>query len=208
MRPSSALILLFFGTAPLGAHPWGPIQVLAGPDPMTGSAQVLFKPKMQFPAQGGIAVKAAFLPVGTVFLVGGQGEVMLDDSFGIGVASYSLDSQLAPLQQGVKNDIGLTYGGIRMDDSFLPKQLFYLNTSLTLGIGQSWRLPRQNNAERTYCTFGVIEPEMSWFLNATSEARLGLTLGWRYFYGADVTQNMGVDLSGPSAMFSILYGKI
>jgi hypothetical protein len=33
-------------------------------------------------------------------------------------------------------------------------------------------------------------------------------VGWRYYYGADVTGNMGVDLGGPSAMFSILYGKI
>ena len=175
---------------------------------MTGSAEVLFQPKSQFPAQGGIAVKAAFLPVGTVFLVGGQGEVMLDDSFGIGVASYSMDTELTPELKGVKNDIGLTYGGIRVDDSFLPKRLFYLNTSLTLGIGQAWRLPRQNDSERVYCTFGVIEPEMSWFLNATKEARLGLAVGWRYYYGADVTGNMGVDLGGPSAMFSILYGKI
>jgi hypothetical protein len=175
---------------------------------MTGSAQVLFVPKMQFPAQGGIAVKAAFLPMGTVFLVGGQGELMLDDSFGIGVASYSMDSELTPVLSGTKNDIGLTYGGIRVDDSFLPKRLFYLNTSLTLGIGQAWRLPRQDNAERRYATFGVIEPDMSIFLNATREARLGLSFGWRWYYGANVTDAMGVDLGGPSLMLSILYGKL
>jgi hypothetical protein len=208
MKRLLVLVPLVLAASVAQARFQGPIQVLTGPDPVTGSAQVLFEPKTQFPAQGGIALKAAFLPVGTVFLMGGQGEVMLDDSFGIGVASYSLSSELAPTLGGVKTDIGMTYGGILVDDSFLPKRLFYLNTSVTLGFGEAWRLERRNGAERDYCSFGVVEPEMNLYLNATKEARFGVSVGWRFFYGASTADVVGVDLGGPSAMFSLLYGKL
>lgn len=200
----SAAFTLFIALAAVAAPAFASVSDTAE----SQSPQILFQPKFQFPAQGGVDVKAAFLPVGTVTLVGGRGELMVGDNLGIGVASYSLVSELVPTYSGVKHDIGLSYGGLLLNYSFYPRRLFYFNTALLMGLGQASSVARENNADRVHSAFPVLEPELDWMVNVTRELRLGLCFSWRFFPGSSEASTVGMDLQGPAATLSMLYGKI
>jgi hypothetical protein len=170
--------------------------------------QILFEPKTQFPAQGGPALKAAFLPIGTAFMVGGRGEFLLNGSLGLGVASYSLSTELMPTYSATRHDLGFSYGGISIDDSFYPRRLFYFNASCTVALGQASSLPVALNAGRDHVDFLLLEPEVNWMVNVTQELRIGLGFSWRILNSANVKNVVGVDMGGGSASFTLMYGKI
>ena len=182
----------------------------AASDAMDGTptTQILFEPKTQFPAQGGPALKAAFLPIGTAFMVGGRGEFLLNDSLGLGVASYSLSTELMPTYSATRHDLGFSYGGITIDDSFFPRRLFYFNVSCTVALGQASSLPVSQNAGRDHVDFLMLEPEVNWMVNVTQELRIGLGFSWRILNTANVKDVVGVDMGGGAASFTLMYGKI
>ena len=172
------------------------------------ATQILFEPKTQFPAQGGPAMKVAFLNEGTAFLVGGRGEFLVGDSLGLGVASYSLSTELMPTYNNAKHDLGLSYGGISVDDSFYPRRLFYFNVSCLVALGQASSLPVAANAGRDHVDFLLLEPELNWMLNVTQELRIGLGFSWRILNNANVKNVVGVDMGGGAVSFTLMYGKI
>jgi|GEM_PF-3562695 hypothetical protein len=176
----------------------------------TSTTQILFEPKTQFPAQGGPAMKAAFLNEGTAFLVGGRGEFLLGESLGLGVASYSLSTELMPTYgaNNAKHDLGLSYGGVSIDDSFYPRRLFYFNVSCLVALGQASSANLSANAGRDHVDFLVLEPEVNWMLNVTEELRIGLGFSWRILNSQNVKDVVGVDLGGGAASFTLMYGKI
>jgi hypothetical protein len=174
----------------------------------TPTTQILFEPKTQFPAQGGPALKAAFLPIGTAFLVGGRGEFLLNGSLGLGVASYSLSTELMPTYNATRHDLGFSYGGFSIDDSFYPRRLFYFNVSCTVALGQASSLPVAANAGRDHVDFLLLEPELNWMVNVTQELRIGLGFSWRILNSANVKSVVGVDMGGGAASLTLMYGKI
>lgn len=188
----SALFLAFFACALRAEEP----------------TQILFQPKKLYPAQGGPAVKLAYFPAGRGLLVGGWGDVVIGESYGIGAGGYSLATELLADVGGKKRDIGLSYGGLRLERNFLPYQLLYFNVATMIGPGQSWSVTRMEGAQREYATFFIIEPELNIMLNVTRELRLGLGLGYRATGGADLGFALGSPLNGFAGTFTLLYGKL
>jgi len=180
----------------------------SAPADSSPTTQILFEPQTQFPAQGGPAFKVAFLNEGSAMLVGGRGEFMLGESLGIGVASYSLSSEMIPTYNNAKHDLGFSYGGISVDDSFYPRRLFYFNTSCLVALGQASSASLVANSGRDHVDFLVLEPEVNWMVNVTQELRVGLGFSWRILAGADVKSVVGVDLGGGAASFTLMYGKL
>jgi len=174
----------------------------------TPTTQILFEPKTQFPAQGGPALKAAFLPIGTAFLVGGRGEFLLNESLGLGVASYSLSTEMMPTYSATRHDLGFSYGGVSVDDSFYPRRLFYFNVSCLVALGQASSLPLAANAGRDHVDFLMLEPEVNWMVNVTQELRIGLGFSWRVLNSQNVKSVVGVDMGGGAASLTLMYGKI
>jgi hypothetical protein len=203
-RNICGLLLLALLGGPFALRAEGASSALAA----SPTTQILFEPKTQFPAQGGPAFKVAFLNEGSAMLVGGRGEFMLGESLGIGVASYSLSSEMIPTYNNAKHDLGFSYGGVSVDDSFFPRRLFYFNTSCLVALGQASSASLVANAGRDHVDFLVLEPEISWMVNVTQELRVGLGFSWRILAGADVQSVVGVDLGGGAASLTLMYGKL
>lgn len=176
--------------------------------PAEEATEILFQPKQMFPAQGGPAVKYASFPAGRGVLVGGTGGVVLGEHWGLGFAGYSLATELLADVDSFKRDIGMSYGGLRADYSFLSRRLFYVNVAALTGLGQSWSVTRQVGAQREYATFFIVEPELNLMLNVTREIRVGLGISYRSTAGADLGFTLGSPLSGFAGTFTLLYGKL
>lgn len=174
-----------------------------------GDAETLFKPSTPlFPAQGGPGVKTLFLPQGTALLVGGSGSLLVGDNFGIGAGGYSLANELVIQMPTHKRDLGLSYGGIELDYSILPKRLFYLNFSCMTGVGQAYAIPRLTGADRLQSNFYFVDPQFNIMLNVTHELRLDFGFGYLATAGADLKGTLGTELNGFNAQFVLFYGKL
>lgn len=169
---------------------------------------ILFEPATQIPAEGGPGAKLAFLPGGVALLDGGVGSISLKDGIGLGVGGYSLSSDYVPVHEGIKYDLGYTYGGILMDYSFYTKRLFYVNASMLAGPAQGWSVPRITGAGRVYVNFAQIEPSVNLMLNVTHELRIGLGASWRFCAGADLDGILGTNLEGGAVSLVMMYGRI
>lgn len=170
--------------------------------------EVLFKPKAVFPAQGGPAAKIAFLGDQSAVLVGGVGSVSLGGGLGLGVGSYSLSSELKLEKNGVVRDVGLSYVGILIENSFFQRRLFYFNLSSMLALGQAHSVARLPGAQRESSMFFLVEPGFNTMLNVTPELRVGLGVGYRMTAGADLNSTVGMPMHGFSTALTLYYGKL
>lgn len=173
-----------------------------------GDSGILFEPATQIPAEGGPGGKIAFLPGGEALLDGGVGTVTLKDGIGLGLGGYSLVSEYVPIHDGIKSDLGFSYGGLLVNYSLYIHRLFYVTATVMAGPAQAWSVPRENGAERVYVNYFQAEPEIDFMLNVTHELRVGLGLGWRFCSGADLDGILGTRLDGGAASLVMMYGKI
>lgn len=189
-----ALFVAFFA---LGCPAW------AAPD-----QEVLFKPKAVFPAQGGPAAKMAFMGDKSAVLVGGIGSVSLGGGLGLGVGSYSLASGLTVEKAGVIRDVGVSYGGVLIENSFFQRRLFYFNLSSMLALGQAHCVARQAGSTPETAWFFLVEPGFNTMLNVTPELRVGLGVGYRMTAGANLNDSIGLPMHGFSTALTLYYGKL
>jgi hypothetical protein len=186
--------LAFLSCAPLTAEDKG--------------SDILFEPSTQIPAQGGPGEKLAFFPGGSGTLSGGYGVLAVGDGVGLGVGGYSLSSEYVPVHDGIKHDLGYSYGGLVVDYSLYPQRLFYFNASIMVGPAQGWSVARSPGEDRVYVNFAQIEPGINIMLNVTHELRLGVGASWRLSAGADLDGLLGTDLDGGGVSVMMMYGKI
>jgi hypothetical protein len=170
--------------------------------------EILFHPKIGFPAQGGPAFKAAYFPAGAGTLVGGRGEVVLKNVWGVGFGSYTLATELLADQFGVKRDIGFSYGGLELNYSFFSRKLLYLNAGALIGPGQAYAVSRLEGARREYTQFLVVEPEINTMVNVTNDLRLGVGASYRLTNETETDRIIGSRISGWGISFTLMYGKI
>jgi hypothetical protein len=197
------LMLLLAGDLAAKAKPKPTPEPTTVPEPQ----EVLFRPKGGFPAQGGPAFKAAYFPAGAATMVGGRGEVVFKDAWGVGFGSYALATELLADQPGVKRDIGFSYGGLQLNYSFFQQKLLYLNFGALMGPGQAYAVSRQEGAKREYANFFVIEPELSTMVNVTGDLRVGVGAGYRLTTESDTERIIGSRMNGWSLSFTLMYGK-
>ena len=170
--------------------------------------ELLFHAVGGFPAQGGPAFKAAYFPAGAGTLVGGRGELVLRGSWGVGFGSYTLATELLADQNGVKRDVGFSYGGLELNYSFFSRKLLYLNVGTLIGPGQAFAVSRLEGAKREYTQFLVVEPELSTMVNVTRDLRLGMGISYRVTSGTDTERIVGSSMNGWGLSFTLMYGKI
>lgn len=170
--------------------------------------EVLFEPKSMFPAQGGPGLELAIFGNTAAILVGGIGSLDLGGGLGIGLAGYSLSTELTTTFNGAVHDVGLSYGGVVVENSFFQRKLFYFKVSTLMGPGQAYAVARQVGAQREHVIFFIAEPEIEWMLNVTREARIGFGLGYRLTAGASTSDVTGLNMQGFSARATLYYGKL
>lgn len=183
--------------------------LLAAPPLRPAEPETLFSPSAPlFPAHGGPGLKTLFLEPGTALLVGGSGSLLLSEHWGLGAGGYSLANSLVVQRPGYKQDLGLSFGGVVVDYSFLPKSLFYLNVSSMAGLGQAFAVPRLTGADRVQSNFYFIDTQFNLMLNVTREFRLGIGAGLFASGGAQLRQDLGTELTGVNAQLILFYGKL
>lgn len=170
--------------------------------------ETLLQADTSFPAQGGPGFKIAYFGDQSGLLIGGRGAVMLGDNAALGAGGYSLASEVVTSQGGLKRDISFSYGGVTLDNYFLPQRLLFLNVSMLVGPGFGTGSRRNTSAEKDHTLFVVVEPEFNVMLNVTRELRLSLGCGYRFVAGADNERVLGASLSGFSGTFTLMYGKL
>jgi hypothetical protein len=185
-----------------------PLGLLAAPKAAPLTQEVLFEPKGAFPAQGGPAVKVGFFGDRVGLLVGGTGSLILGEGLGLGMGGYSLSSELTTEFDGAVHDVGLSYGGLIIENSFFERKLFYFNVSTMIGPGQAYAVARRAGSRREQVLFFLVEPELSCMLNVTRELRVGLGIGYRVSAGSDVGRIVGMDMNGFSSKFTLYYGRL
>ncbi len=168
----------------------------------------LFQQPELFPAQGGPAVKLALLPSGTGVLIGGVGGLVIGESAGLGFGGYSLANETWILVNGAKRDIGFSYFGLVLENSFAARRLSYFTAGCLFGLGQAHASTRQLGAERDEARFFIAEPQVNWMVNVTRELRVGIGVSYRLTLGNDLEASLGMPLRGFATSFTLLYGKI
>lgn len=182
---------------------------LSGAARADDGTETLFRPsKALFPAQGGPGVKTLFMPQGTALLVGGSGSLLLGDNFGFGAGGYSLSNELVIQLPTHKRDLGISYGGLVLDYSIVPKRLFYLNFSAMTGVGQAFAVPRLTGADRIQANFYFVDPQFNIMMNVTRELRLAIGIGYLFTTGADLKGTIGTDIGAFNAQLTLFYGKL
>lgn len=171
------------------------------------NTETLLTTDTSFPAEGGPAVKLANINGTMAYFLGGRGTLLLGDNTGIGVASYSLSSQVATIANGVPADLTFSYFGLTVDDFFLSRKLFFLDLSTLVGYGFASASERDLIGTKDNTSFFVVEPEMNLMLNVTKELRIGLGLSYRLLGGADTESVVGANLSGFAGSLTFMYGK-
>jgi hypothetical protein len=168
---------------------------------------VLFSGTGTIAASGGPGGQIVYLPSGPALLSGGIGVLSLPHGLGVGVGAYSLSSEYVPTHDGVKYDLGYTYGGLVLAYSLFPQSLFSVLTTVMVGPGQSWGVPREAGAARTYANFIEIEPGFDVMLNVTRELAIGFGGSWSFCEGADLDNEVGSNLGGGGISFLVMVGQ-
>jgi hypothetical protein len=158
-------------------------------------------------AEGGPGGKIAFLPSGPALLSGGIGVLSLPYGLGLGVGAYSLSSEYVPTHNGVKYDLGYTYGGVVLAYSMFTHSLISVIATAMVGPGQGWAIPREPGASRTYSNYLQIEPGFNIMLNVTRELSIGFGGSWSFCEGADLQDELGSNLGGGGVSFLVLVGQ-
>jgi hypothetical protein len=158
-------------------------------------------------AEGGPGGEIVYLPSGPALLSGGIGVLSLPYGLGVGVGAYSLSSEYVPTHDGIKYDVGYTYGGLVVAYSLFPHSLFSVLANVMVGPGQAWGVRRVTGAERTYANFIQFKPEVDVMLNVTRELSIGVGGSWGFCEGADLADDVGSNLGGGGISLLVLVGQ-
>lgn len=169
--------------------------------------ETLIKADTSFPAQGGPGVRFASINGTTAMLLGGRGVLLLGETTGIGVSSYTLSSEITTSLNNIKRDLSFSYFGMTIDNFFIPKKLFFLNLSTMVGYGFASDSQRVPAGTKDQTSFFLIEPEINLMLNVTKELRVAFGLSYRLLAGSEAEATLGANLSGFAGSFTLLYGK-
>jgi hypothetical protein len=106
--------------------------------------------------------------------------------------------------------VQLGYGGLEME--FIPasNDLLHLSVGLLVGGGGIGYKPDNNdgiNSMQKTNSFFVLEPNVNVNLNVTHYFRIAAGVTYRYVSGLKSAVSTNTDLSGPSAILTLKFGK-
>ncbi|MGE5437812.1 MAG: hypothetical protein ACM3O3_11335 [Syntrophothermus sp.] len=155
-----------------------------------------------------------------IFL-GGYGGWLINHQFLIGGGGYGLVTKhnAAPIVESTLNNgndlyLHMGYGGLVLGYFFTPEKIFHICTSLLVGAGgagysRNYGMDDNNydNDRMTTDGFFVLEPTIQGELNVTTFFRIGVGISYRYISGTNLMNISNSELSGPSAVLDLKFGK-
>ena len=186
----------------------------------SGEIETLFSKHRSISGYGQFDLNTTKLLNQTGLILGGQGGIILDKMYQIGLGGYGISTPIRLEMQTPGNNYELVggYGGLALGYIFKPTKPVHITLPLFLGIGgldvidsqviyspdQQWE---DNSIERTM--FYVVEPGAMLQLNITRFFRLAVGAGYRLTYGVnlDASGIKDEDTSGMSYNVSFKFGN-
>ena len=160
---------------------------------------------------GGPVLKITNINGENAVMVGGRGGWIINHTFVLGGGGYGLVTDVqAKTTDSNHQYIQLGYGGLEME--FIPasNDLFHLSVGLLVGGGGVGYKPDNNdgyNSMQKTNSFFVLEPSVNANLNITHYFRIAAGVTYRYVSGLKSVVSTNTDLSGPSAILTLKFGK-
>ncbi len=152
---------------------------------------------------GGIVTKFSAIDDQSVVLTGGKGAWLINHSFYVGGAGYSVTNELDP-----DNQI-LAYGGPIVGYIGNPNKIVHYTLELQVGGGGLVESNNMNSDTHSHShdTLMVVEPSAAVNFNLAKYATLSVGVSYRFIQGSEHEVLTDEKLSGASADLSILIGK-
>ena len=160
---------------------------------------------------GGPVIKVTQLNSEDALLVGGRGGWIINHTFVLGGAGYGLVTNVKARQTDtVHQYIEMGYGGLDLEYIPASNNLLHLSVGLLIGGGGVGYKDEENdsfNSHHQMRGFFILEPAANINLNVTHFFRIATGVSYRYVSGLTSTLSTNADISGPSGVFTLKFGK-
>jgi hypothetical protein len=161
---------------------------------------------------GGPVMHASTVRDRAAVLVGGRGGWLLDGRLTLGGGGFGLVSQVpapgAAQPAGQRLDLAMGYGGGWLEYTFSPLRLVHVSVGALVGGGTlSLRFRDGGSYGSGNDGFFVAEPAVLAELNLAKAVRANLGIAYRWLAGVEMKGLSTWDVSGPSAVVAVKFGK-
>lgn len=185
--------------------------------PNFAQEQTLFIGKIEHGGYGSPVVKFTTINDKLGLLVGGQGGWIINHTLVLGGGGYglSIDVQTLTIEDSVRKYVDFGYGGFLIEYVMNSDKLihFAINTLIGGGYVGSRKArddddhKKDNEFHSLDDGFFVLEPGLTVDLNVTKLLRASVGVNYRYIAGVASGPSTNKDISGPSVMLMLRFGK-
>jgi hypothetical protein len=160
---------------------------------------------------GGPVLKVTNINGENAVMVGGRGGWIINHTFVLGGGGYGLATEVkAKVTDSLHQFLQMGYGGLDIEYIASSDDLLHLSMGLLVGgggVGYKDEDESSFNNHHNMNTFFVLEPSVHANLNVTHFFRIAAGVSYRYVSGLKSTLSTNADLSGPSAILTLKFGK-
>jgi hypothetical protein len=173
--------------------------------------QTLISGNIESGGFGGPVIKITKINGESAVLVGGRGGWIINHTFVLGGAGYGLVTNVnAKSTDSASQYIQMGYGGLDLEYIVSSDNLLHFSIGLLIGgggIGYQDEKGRFFNDSHKMDSFFILEPCVQTNLNVTHFFRISAGISYRYISGLKSAMSTNDDLSGPSAVLALKFGK-
>lgn len=173
--------------------------------------QTLISGEIESGGFGSPVVKITKINGESAVLVGGRGGWIINHTFVLGGGGYGLVTNVnAIITDSTHQYLQMGYGGIDLEHIISSNSLLHFSTGLLIGGGGvGYQDERDNFLKDSHRmnSFFILEPSVQTNLNVTHFFRIAAGISYRYVSGLKSTLTTNDDLSGPSAVLALKFGK-
>jgi hypothetical protein len=179
--------------------------------PAFAQEETLISGEVESGGFGGPVLKITNLNGENAVMVGGRGGWVINHSFVLGGGGYGLVTEVnAKVSDSAHQYIEMGYGGLELE--YIPSSNDLLHLSVGLLVGGGGIGYRSDDKDMFHSThknnsFFVLEPSVQANLNVTHYFRIAAGASYRYVGGLKSVVSTNDDLSGPSALLTLKFGK-
>jgi hypothetical protein len=179
--------------------------------PALAQDETLISGEIESGGFGGPAIKITTINGENAVMVGGRGGWIINHSLVLGGGGYGLVTDVkAKVPDSIHQYIEMGYGGLDLEYISLSNDLLHLSVGLLIGGGGIGYKNENNNVfngTNNKNSFFVLEPSVHANLNITHFFRIAAGVSYRYISGLKSVVSSNTDLSGPSGILTLEFGK-
>jgi hypothetical protein len=160
---------------------------------------------------GGPTFQATSIAGETAFLMGGEGAMIVNHTFGVGGAGYGLINEIERNDNSVKSKIKFGYGGVKFYYVSNYDKLFHFTAALLIGAGgineEEKDVITGHEEENETDKLFLLIPALGVEMNVTKIFRIEFAAKYRYVNGVDLENYSDKDFSGLTISLFFKFGR-